>query len=464
MSVNGSDILAALNVGSGINAKNLTDQLVEASRAPQAARINSKIEDATADISAYGQLSASLNSLQTALSSLKDQRDFAGTQVTTESNAVTYQVTDVTEVGTYDVRVNSLAQRRQVVSDGYDTTTTLIGSGATIDVTITVGGTSHVVEVDDPTPSAVVEAINAADLGVTARSIDDGSGSNGIRIVLAGELGVDNDFTVSTSDVALDFGTELTAASDALVTIDGLSVTRPKNTLDDVLPGLTMTLNAPTDSAESVTLSTDVISIEAAVAAFVDALNSSLTLMDALGASGIEEGQEEGALSNDSTLRFVESQLKSVLLADSSTPGSTLASLNDLGVTFNREGRMEIDSTELRAALTDNFDDVVTMLSGDTNDQTNFGDASRGIAGDLTKMIADMLGSDGPINTRIDSRDAQRTISESDLLDLEEQMEALTKRYMAQFTAMEAAVDQMNSLKESLTAQLENLPFSNRDK
>ena len=114
--------------------------------------------------------------------------------------------------------------------------------------------------------------------------------------------------------------------------------------------------------------------------------------------------------------------------------------------------------------MTDNFDDVVTMLSGDTNDQTNFGDASRGIAGDLTKMIADMLDSDGPINTRIDSRDAQRTISESDLLDLEEQMEALTKRYMAQFTAMEAAVDQMNSLKESLTAQLENLPFSNRDK
>ena len=67
------------------------------------------------------------------------------------------------------------------------------------------------------------------------------------------------------------------------------------------------------------------------------------------------------------------------------------------------------------------------------------------------------------IQVRVDSRTAQKTINESDLLDLEEQMERLRLRYMSQFTAMEAAVDQLTTLKESLTAQFENLPFSNRD-
>ncbi|MEC8308241.1 MAG: flagellar filament capping protein FliD [Pseudomonadota bacterium] len=463
MSVNGSDILSALNAGSGINAKNLVDQLVAAERAPRESMINEKIESATADISGYGQLSASLSALRSATGDLKDQRDFAGTLVTTESNAVSYQVTDVTQVGTYAIEVNSLAQRRQVVSGGYAAATTTIGSGSAITVSITVGGTTQEIEVDDPTPQAVVDAVNAAGGSVTARLVDDGSGSNAFKVILSGGLGTDNNFTVSSSDGALSFGSQLTAAADASITIDGLTITRPNNTLDDVLPGLTMTLNAPTSSAESVTVSRDTSGVENAIVSFVDVLNASLDLMDTLGASGIEEGEEAGALNNDSTLRFVESQIKALLLADSSTPGTSLSNLNDLGVTFNREGRMEVDAATLRSALSDNFDDVVTLFSADSNDQTTFGEADRGIAGDLDKLIDDLLASDGVIQVRVDSRTAQKTINESDLLDLEEQMERLRLRYMSQFTAMEAAVDQLTTLKESLTAQFENLPFSNRD-
>ena len=186
MSVNGSDILSALNAGSGINAKNLVDQLVAAERAPRESMINEKIESATADISGYGQLSASLSALRSATGDLKDQRDFAGTLVTTESNAVSYQVTDVTQVGTYAIEVNSLAQRRQVVFGGYAAATTTIGSGSAITVSITVGGTTQAIEVDDPTPQAVVDAVNAAGGSVTARLVDDGSGSNAFKVILSG--------------------------------------------------------------------------------------------------------------------------------------------------------------------------------------------------------------------------------------------------------------------------------------
>lgn len=140
--------------------------------------------------------------------------------VTTESNAVSYQVTDVTQVGTYAIEVNSLAQRRQVVSGGYAAATTTIGSGSAITVSITVGGTTQAIEVDDPTPQAVVDAVNAAGGSVTARLVDDGSGSNAFKVILSGGLGTDNNFTVSSSDGALSFGSQLTAAADASITID----------------------------------------------------------------------------------------------------------------------------------------------------------------------------------------------------------------------------------------------------
>ncbi len=75
MSVNGSDILAALNAGSGINAKNLAEQLVAAERAPREGVINRKLDSVTAEISGFGELSSILGALQSAA------RKFKGTSV-----------------------------------------------------------------------------------------------------------------------------------------------------------------------------------------------------------------------------------------------------------------------------------------------------------------------------------------------------------------------------------------------
>jgi len=43
-------------------------------------------------------------------------------------------------------------------------------------------------------------------------------------------------------------------------------------------------------------------------------------------------------------------------------------------------------------------------------------------------------------------------------------MKAISDRYLAQFTAMEQIVDQMNSTREFLKQQIDALPYNNRDK
>jgi Flagellar capping protein len=167
-------------------------------------------------------------------------------------------------------------------------------------------------------------------------------------------------------------------------------------------------------------------------------------------------------LSGDGTLRFIENQLRGLILNGSSTPGEAISSLNDLGIQFNRQGELEADIETLRSQLTSNFDDVVTMFSANTSNQSEFGEADRGLAGDLHRQLNDWMANDGIIQSRISSRETVVSRNESDLEDLNIQMEQVYERYLAQFIAMEQAVDNLNSLRDSLEVQFENLPFSNK--
>jgi len=459
MSVNGSDILAALNAGSGINANNLARQLTDAEKTPKEAAINRKIESVTSEISAYGELQSSLETLRASAATLKDQTDFSGTEVSTASTAMSFSVTDVADVGNYAIQVNSLAQRQQIASGGFDAATTSIGDGSDITLSVSYRGVDTDLAVSNPTPQAVVDAINASDTGLTARIINDGSDSAAFKIVVSGESGADNDFTLGSSSLDLDFSTTLTAATDASITIDGLTVTRATNEFEDVIPGVNMTVRSETAAAETVVFQRDLTGIESAITTFVDAFNATNATISALGSA---DSESAGALSGDGTLRFIENQLRGLILNGSSTPGEAISSLNDLGIQFNRQGDLEVDIETLRSQLTSNFDDVVTMFSANTSNQSEFGEAGRGLAGDLHRQLNDLMANDGIIQSRISSRETVVSRNESDLEDLNIQMEQVYERYLAQFIAMEQAVDNLNSLRDSLEVQFENLPFSNK--
>ena len=54
----------------------------------------------------------------------------------------------------------------------------------------------------------------------------------------------------------------------------------------------------------------------------------------------------------------------------------------------------------LGSALTNYYADITQMFSANTDDQSAFGTASRGIAGDLVNQISSYLASDGVIKLR----------------------------------------------------------------
>ena len=65
------------------------------------------------------------------------------------------------------------------------------------------------------------------------------------------------------------------------------------------------------------------------------------------------------------------------------------------------------------------------MFSADTDSQIETGEAARGIAGDLTKLVDDLTGSSGYIDRRETQLDTDISSYEKELDDLEERMEKL---------------------------------------
>ena len=81
----GSDVISALGAGSGFDTKAIVDALVAAERAPKQSQIDRGLRETEAQISAYGIVSSTLDSLRSAFGLLKDASDFAAFNVSSSS-------------------------------------------------------------------------------------------------------------------------------------------------------------------------------------------------------------------------------------------------------------------------------------------------------------------------------------------------------------------------------------------
>ena len=314
--------------------------------------------------------------------------------------------------------------------------------------------------IDETTPQGIVDALNAADLPVTARLVDtqdDSNPSTRYQIVLTGDVGADNAMTLSSGVVTF---TQTQSARDAKVAVDGIDLFRSTNTFTDIIPGMTITAMEEQAQASKIQVVRNDEAIVSAVQSFVDTFNSFSEVAGALADpdSALDGG---GTLASDSTLRSIVTKMRNMVLDESSVTSGDITHFTSLGVSFTRSGTLEFDGDTLRAALASNFDDVVTTLSADRTANSLSSDAPKGLAGDLTQYIEDLIDDGGLIDNRVTTAEDQIDRYEEDLRALEDKMVRIEERYVAQFTAMEQAVDRFESLRESLKSQFENMPFSN---
>ena len=455
-----TNFVNALGAGSGIDTQQLAKDLMEATREPRKAIIDEKITKSEARISGYGVIQFSLGELKTAFSGLNDLSDFASLQVAnTQSSAMSVVASPTAAAGSYQVNVTQVAQAQRTSSDGFAERSTALNSGASFDLTLSVnGGTNQTITVDTDTPAGVVAAINGADLGITAQLIQT-SGTSPWKIVVTGEEGEEQDFTL-TAPVDLGFddvANELQTAQNALLTVNGLSIERTTNSVSDVIDGVTFNLATVTTGAARIDLTRDTSGITQKIDDLVTAYKNFEENLKILGDRASEVEEFGGALAGDSLLQNIRTQVRSMLTATSSTPGTTVKAPRDVGLTFDRNGVLQFDKDKLAKQLQSNFDEVANMFSANTNNQSVFSVAPGGVAGDGVHKLDKLMRSTGLIAQQTDNATQQVDRFKADLEKLEDQMEKLLERYMRQFSAMESIVGSSNSLRESLKGTFEGM-------
>ena len=188
-------------LASGLDTASLIDAMIAIERRPILVLQNRQL-DKTNELTAWKSVEAMMLGLQTQASILNRPSTFSGafSAISSHESILTATASESAASGTYTLSVNQLAQSHQLASAGYkDPSTVHFGTG---DLQISVGGTTHVIEIDsgEDTLEGIRNAINDAGIPVSASVIDTGSGDYGHQLVLTGsKTGAENAISVTSS-------------------------------------------------------------------------------------------------------------------------------------------------------------------------------------------------------------------------------------------------------------------------
>ena len=454
----GIDYINALGAGASFDTKKIVESLVEAERAGAHAQIERKIADAESKISGLGAAASILDILKEGAELLNDATDFNTLSIqNSQSSALGATVTNNARAGTNSITVTSIAREQRSISDGFDSSSATINGANTTTISITIGGATENISVESASLDLMKTAINDADLGVRAEIVNTGTGSGNFRLQLVGENGSDNAFSVSSDFSGLNIQS-IQSASNANLNVNGVDFTRSTNQISDIIEGVSLNLTSVTNGTATVSVNRDVSEAKGNIIAFVSMFNEASLEFKKLTSSEID-----GPLRGDSIFRSMTRSLRSIVVGTSSSPGSSINSLSNMGISIDRDGQLTYDEAKLDQVLNDNYDDVIKVFTANTNNQTRFSTEAAGIAGDIKTLIERVTASDGYLVTADAALQARMVEYDKDAEELAVRMEKVEERYSRQFLVMQSIIEEMNSTKESMISSFENLPFSNRD-
>ena len=433
-------------LGAGIDIS----ALVQASLAPQTAELTVLQGDQTTitnQQTALNSFNNDIQTLQNAVFALSDPAGQLTDVVAASSNSavLTASATAGTPSGSHTTTVTSLASTSSAYSNAVATSSTPIATGTlsiqvgtNTAVPITINGTNNTLD-------GLAQTINnTANIGVTASVITD---ANGARLALVSNTsGAPGNLTVTPSAGVVGFNTGVTGANAAL-NVDGIPISSTTNTVSSAIPGVTLSLTGTTgDVPVSVTTGPDVTQQESAVNSFVSAYNT--VIGDINTQSTIGTNGQPGPLGTDSTLALGQGELLAAV-AFSQTGNGNINSISDLGISFNNDGTLTVNSGSLATALQANPAAVQAFFQGATtgNFGTNLTNTLNNIANPITGAVAtDIAGL------------AQSQISiTQQISDFQAQLATTTQQLTAQYVQVDTTLQELPELLDQINQQLNSL-------
>jgi len=274
----------------------------------------------------------------------------------------------------------------------------------------------------------------------------------------------------------------VSSAQDAVISMEGIEMTRPSNVMGDIIPGVTITARAVSDRPVRLDVQTDRERVKNAIISLVGNYNRLMaeiniltrndpTVIDELTYLTREEAEDMrerlGAFAGDSTLSHLRNSLLRIVTSPHPTDaGRELSLLSQIGISTNARGAFGVDPSRLRgyleinesmldAALESSLPAIRQLFGSDTTGDLII---DSGVAFNLEAIAAPFVQTGGIISLKtgtIDSRIRQDTRR---IATMDRQLAARETELRIQYSRMESAFSQM----EQMSTRFDNFMNSNR--
>jgi len=238
---------------------------------------------------------------------------------------------------------------------------------------------------------------------------------------------------------------ELQAAQDAVFTVEGLTITRSSNTVDDLIEGVTLQLKGVGET--TLEIRRDVDAVVDAVRRFVEQYNSTMSfIQDRMG--------ENGVLKGDTLLMRIQMQLRADVMAPVAATGLKYNQLAAVGISVDKSGTMSLDEARLREALEESSEEVARLFTASKED----GDPFDGVAIRLEQRFQQWLAAGDGLLAARQKLFGDRIKAIEDSMDrFEQRMEIREANLRRQFLALEEALASLQTQSNWLANQLVQL-------
>ena len=438
--------------GNGINVQSVVNAILTPENSSLTALQNQQT-DLSSQAGLLAGFNNNLNSLASAMTALANASGpLSSLSATSSQHSILTASAQTTAIpGTHQIVVSTLATTGTVYTDslagGADISILPTGitsgdiqlqiggvGGATKDIPITAGS--------NDTLNTLASYINTQGWGVTASVVSDANGSR--LAIYSQSSGSPGALAITNNTTVLNFNTPV-GGTNATLTIDGVPLNSPTNTITTAIPGVTLNLvSAAPATPVQISIGPDSTQAAAAITSFVTAYNAVIGNLNTQFTVN-PSTNTEGPLGGDSGLR----SLQSSLLNDAaySIPGNSgLVNLASLGINQNDDGTLTIDNTQLNSTFTTNpaaFQNFFQNVSG-TGFANNF-------SSDLTNLTDPV---NGLVNLDIAANTTQAQVLTTQILNLQGNISAQRAALTLQYAQVNATLEAFPSLMQEVTAEL----------
>jgi flagellar hook-associated protein 2 len=458
-------------LASGIDSAALIESTSDAARQSRVKPQQKKVSELQETNSAMEDLNTKLESLKSLLRgfSTLNGGGVSKTGTSSKESVVTASAANGAANGSYDVTVNTLAKNHIYTFDQtYSSAesalqSSLTGAEAEVDrtVTLTVGTGSNqetvsiVVTNGSYSVSDFVNAFNIASTKAEASLVNVGTSSSpSYKVLISSSYEGTEKGTIARTALGASL-TNLTAYSesaavDASLTISGIgTLTRPTNSVADVLPGVT--LNLVSAGSATVKIAEDAATTSSKVQEFVDAYNEIVKFLRENNQVSRDDSAAEvknvfGPLASTRTDDNALNALRIALSTSVASGGVSIRIFPDLGITTERDGSLKFDSAKFQAAVSAEPSSVSSILTG-------FADTTSLTAGTIDIYTR----FNGLLDISINGNKTLITDLNTRIADAERQITKQAEDMKARFARLESLMGRLQQQQSSLTSALAGL-------